>query len=57
MVPSRIGTEKWRGSAGVKRSLLLAKTGAAVVHEAACSQESAGDENGRWCSAHVYSSE
>jgi hypothetical protein len=56
-VPSRIGTEKWRGSAGVKRSLLLAKTGAAVVHEAACSQESAGDENGRWCSAHVYSSE
>jgi hypothetical protein len=40
MVPSRIGNEKWRGSAGVKRRALLAKTGAAVVHEGACSEKS-----------------
>ena len=39
-MPSRIGNEKWRGSAGGKRRALLAKTGAAVVHEAASSEKS-----------------
>jgi hypothetical protein len=48
-VPSRIGNEKWRGRAGVKRRALWQR----MALPLSTSQESAGDESGRWCSAVV----